>query len=60
MMDKVKITREQADRIWGWELQTDGKSRLLKLHARNVLTESECLQSLSLDELARAIYAGGK
>ena len=57
-MEKVKINQEQADKIWGWEMHTGGKSRLLELHAKNLLADSKCLQSLSLDELARALYVG--
>ena len=57
-MGKVVITQEQADRIWGWKWHTGGKSKLLELHAKNLLADSKCLQSLSLDELARALYVG--
>jgi len=57
-MEKAKITQEQADKIWGWEWHTGGKSKLLGLHAKNLLGDSKCLQSLTLDELARAIYVG--
>jgi len=57
-MGKVVITQEQADRIWGWEMHTGGKSKLLELHAKNLLADSKCLQSLTLDELARVIYVG--
>jgi len=57
-MGKVVITQEQADKIWGWEMHTGGKSKLLELHAKNLLADSKCLQSLTLDELARAIYVG--
>jgi len=57
-MEKAKITQEQADKIWGWEWHTGGKSKLLGLHAKNLLGDSKPLQSLTLDELARAIYVG--
>jgi len=58
-MDKQIITYEQADKISEWEYNTGHPGRLLKLHAKNKLSKrSECLQSLSLDQLARAIYVG--
>jgi len=57
-MDKVKITQEQADKIRGWETHTAYLSKLLELHSKNLLDNSKCLQSLSLDELARALYVG--
>jgi len=59
-MDKPMITRDQADRIWAWEWRKDNPSKLLELHAKKVLSDSKCLQSLTLDELARAIYVGYK
>ena len=58
-MEKQIITYEQADKISEWEYNTGHPGRLLKLHAKNKLSKrSECLQSLSLDQLARAIYVG--
>ena len=57
-MGKVKITQKQADKIWGWEMHTGGKSKLLELHAKYSLVCNNCLQSLTLDELARALYVG--
>jgi len=59
-MDKVKITCEQADKIRGWETHTGYLSKLLELHSENLLDNSKCLQSLSLDELARCLYVGYK
>ena len=56
-MEKVVITREQADKIKGWEYHTGYPGRLLELHAQYLLTSSKCLQSLSLDELARCLYS---
>ena len=57
-MGKVVITQEQADKIRGWEYHTGYPDRLLELRAQYLLTSSKCLQSLSLDKLARAIYVG--
>ena len=57
-MEKQIINQDQADRIWGWEWHTGGKSKLLGLHAKNLLGDSKCLQSLTLDELAQALYVG--
>ena len=58
MSDKVKITHEQAEKIKEWHLHTGYLSILLKLHVNNALASSNCLQSLTLDELARALYVG--
>jgi len=58
MSDKVKITHEQAEKIKEWHLHTGYLSILLKLHVNNELVSSDCLQSLTLDELARALYVG--
>lgn len=57
-MKKVKITREQADRINVWKTVMGDMSRLLELQAKGLLVKSKSLQELSLDELARAIYVG--
>jgi len=57
-MEKVKINQEQADKIRGWEYHTGYPGRLLELRAQYLLTSSKCLQSLSLDKLARALYVG--
>ena len=54
-MEKVKINQEQADKIWGWKYR---EALLLKIHAQNKLSDNSCLQSLSLDKLARALYVG--
>jgi len=59
MNDKVKITHEQAEKIRGWQAHTGYPTCiLLELHVNNTLTFSKCLQNLTLDELARAIYIG--
>jgi len=57
-MEKVKINQEQAERIRDWEYHTGYPGRLLELHAKYSLSRSKCLQSLSLDELARCLYVG--
>ena len=57
-MGKVVITQEQAVKIRGWEYHTGYPGRLLELRAQYLLTSSKCLQSLTLDELARVIYVG--
>ena len=57
-MEKPIINQNQADRIWAWEWRKNNPSKLLELHAKKVLSDSKCLQSLSLDQLARAIYVG--
>ena len=57
-MEKVKITREQADKIKGWEWHTKYPSILLKIHGYNSFVCNNCLQDLTLDELARALYVG--
>ena len=57
-MGKVVITREQADKIKGWEWHTKYPNILLELHVNNALICNKCLQSLTLDELARALYVG--
>ena len=56
-MGKIIVTQEQADKIKGWEYHTGYPGRLLELHAQYLLTSSKCLQSLSLDELARCLYS---
>ena len=58
MMEKVKINQEQADKIKEWKYHTGYPGRLLELRAQYLLTSSKCLQSLTLDELARVIYVG--
>ena len=57
-MDKPVITQEQEEKIRGWEYHTGYPGRLLELRAQYLLTSSKCLQSLSLDKLARALYVG--
>ncbi len=57
-MEKVKINQEQAEAIREWKYHTGYPGRLLELRAQYLLTSSKCLQSLSLDKLARAIYVG--
>jgi len=57
-MEKAKINQEQADKIKLWEWHTKYPSILLNLHVNNALVCNNCLQSLTLDELARAIYVG--
>ena len=57
-MGKQIITREQADKIKGWEWHTKYPSILLKIHVYNSLVCNNCLQDLTLDELARALYVG--
>jgi len=57
-MGKVVITQEQASKISEWEYHTDHPGTLLELHAKNKLFDSKCLQIMSLDQLARAIYVG--
>jgi len=39
-------------------MHTGYPSKLLELHVKKALSDSKCLQSLSLDELARALYVG--
>jgi len=57
-MNKPVITREQAEKIRGWQAHTSYPNILLELHVNNALVCNNCLQSLTLDELARAIYVG--
>ena len=57
-MEKVKINQNQADKISEWKYHRGYPSKLLKLHTKNLLPYSKCLQSLTLDELARALYVG--
>jgi len=57
-MGKIIVTQEQADKIKGWEWHTKYPNLLLNLHVNNALVYNNCLQSLTLDELARAIYVG--
>ena len=59
-MEKVVITQEQADRIREWETHAGYLSKLLELHSKYSLSRSKCLQDLTLDELARALYVGYK
>ena len=54
-MDKPVINQNQADRI---NLFKDNPSKLLEFYVKHTFNSSKCLQSLSLDELARAIYVG--
>ena len=57
-MDKPVITRNQADRIWAFEWRKKNPSKLLEFHVKHTFSSSKCLQSLSLDELARCLYVG--
>jgi len=54
-MDKPVINQNQADRI---NLFKDNPSKLLEFYVKHTFSSSICLQSLTLDELARAIYVG--
>lgn len=55
-MDKVVITRNQAERIQEWKYR---EALLLRFHAQNKLSDDNCLRSLTLDELARCLYGEG-
>ena len=54
-MDKPVINQEQADGIRDWKYN---RGILLGFHARDNLSDDNCLQSLTLDELARCLYVG--
>ena len=55
-MDKPVITQIQAERIREWEHR---ETLLLSFHVKKILSKrSKPLQSLTLDELARALYVG--
>jgi len=57
-MDKPIINKNQADRIWAFEWRKNNPSKLLEFHVKHTFSSSKCLQSLSLDELARCLYVG--
>jgi len=57
-MDKPIINKNQADRIWAFEWRKNNPSKLLEFHVKHTLSDSKCLQSLSLEQLARALYVG--
>jgi len=55
-MEKVKITCEQAEIITKWKYN---RGILLGVHARDTLATHNCLQNLTLDQLARCLYGEG-
>ena len=58
-MGKIIVTQEQADRINYFRKDDEGKGDAIRYHLNTWLAPvNTCLNELTLDELARAIYVG--
>ena len=58
-MAKIVVTQEQADRINYFRKDDEGKGEAIRHHVNKWLSSvNTCLNELSVDELARALYVG--